>query len=181
MLLGAARFAAQKHTEQRRKDMSTPYINHPIAVAELLARVGRVSDLPVLQAALLHDTLEDTQTTVAELDERFGESVRRLVQEVTDDKSLPKAERKRLQIEHAPHLSRAAQQIKIADKICNLGDITPSQPMDWPWERKRDYLDWAAKVVAGCRGCCPPLEQHFELVLNERLAALGAAPLKGNP
>jgi len=174
-VLGAARFAAQKHRGQQRKDKSTAYINHPIAVAEILARVGGVSDLAVLQAALLHDTLEDTETTVEELDEKFGPEVRRLVQEVTDDKSLPNAERKRLQVEHAPHLSRGAQQIKIADKISNLGDITADQPAAWSWERKRDYLDWAEKVVAGCRGCCPPLEEHFDQVLKERRAALEAA------
>ena len=94
-LLAALRFAAEKHRSQRRKDSeSTPYINHPIAVAELLARVGKVDNLELLQAAILHDTIEDTETTAQELDERFGERVRRLVEEVTDDKRLPKAERK---------------------------------------------------------------------------------------
>jgi guanosine-3',5'-bis(diphosphate) 3'-pyrophosphohydrolase len=90
------------------------------------------------------------QTTPEELDQQFG-AVRSLVQEVTDDKSLPKQERKRLQI-------------KLADKICNLGDITATQPVDWTLERKRDYLDWAEKVVAGCRGCSRELEQHFDLI-----------------
>ncbi len=168
-LLSALRFAAQKHSCQRRKDsVASPYINHPIAVAEVLARVGGVTDLAMLRAAILHDTIEDTQTTPAELDERFGQEVRLLVQEVTDDKRLPKEERKRLQIEHAPHLSAGAKQIKMADKICNLGDITPTEPPDWPLNRKRKYLDWAESVVAGCRGCNPPLEQHFDAVLKER-------------
>jgi (p)ppGpp synthase/HD superfamily hydrolase len=166
-LLDAALFAAEKHRGQQRKDKSTPYLNHLIDVAELLDRVGEISDPPVLQAALLHDTLEDTQTTVEELDARFGQQVRHLVQEVTDDNSLPQERRRQLQIEHAPHLSRGAQQIKIADKISNVGDITPSQP-DWSLERKRDYLDWAEKVVAGCRGCCPPLEARFATVLEAR-------------
>jgi guanosine-3',5'-bis(diphosphate) 3'-pyrophosphohydrolase len=172
-LLAALSFAAQKHSRQRRKDSdATPYINHPIAVAEVLARVGRVTHLPTLQAAILHDTIEDTQTTPQELDDHFGEAVRLLVQELTDDTSLPKQERKRLQVEHAPHLSRAAQQIKIADKICNVGDITPTQPVDWPLQFKRDYLDWAERVVAGCRGCNPQLEQHFDAVLNEKRQTL---------
>ncbi len=168
-LLSALRFAAQKHTRQRRKDAdASPYINHPIAVAEVLARVGGVNDLALLQAAILHDTIEDTQTTPEELDERFGQEVRLLVQEVTDDKSLPKEERKRLQIEHAPHLSAGAKQIKMADKICNLGDITPTEPPDWPLDRKHTYLDWAESVVAGCRGCNPLLAQHFDAVLQEK-------------
>jgi len=145
-LLSALTFASLKHRQQRRKDADgTPYINHPIAVAEILARIGRVRDLVFLQAAILHDTIEDTQTTPEELQQRFGQEVRLLVQEVTDDKSLPKEERKRLQIEHAPALSAAAKQIKLADKICNLNDITLTQPIDWPLQRKRDYLDWAAR------------------------------------
>ena len=141
-------------------------------MAEVLARVGGVNDLALLQAAILHDTIEDTQTTPHELDEQFGQEVRLLVQEVTDDKSLPKEERKRLQVEHAPHLSAGAKQIKMADKICNLGDITPTEPVDWPLERKRAYLDWAESVVAGCRGCNPLLEQHFDAVLKKERRAL---------
>lgn len=175
-LLAALRFAAQKHTGQRRKDSdASPYINHPIAVAQLLARVAGVTDLALLQAAILHDTIEDTQTTPPELDEQFGEEVRLMVEELTDDKSLPKQERKRLQIEHAPHLSIRAKQIKIADKICNVGDVTLTQPVDWTLQRKRDYLDWAASVVAGCRGCSLQLEQHFEAVVNEKRKTFQAA------
>ena len=168
-LLAALRFAAYKHRGQRRKDVDeTPYINHPIAVAELLVRVGGIADLVTLQGAVLHDTIEDTQTTPQELGELFGQEVQQLVMEVTDDKSLPKQERKQLQIKHAPHLSMRAKQIKIADKICNVADITTTQPVDWPLQRKREYLDWAEKVVAGCRGCCLPLEQYFDVVLKER-------------
>ncbi len=173
-LFTALRFAAQKHSRQRRKDSeATPYINHPIAVAEVLARVGRITDLAGLQAAVLHDTIEDTQTTVQELVEGFGEEVSVLVQELSDNKSLPKEVRKRLQIEHAPHLSTHAKQIKIADKICNLGDITVEQPADWSSQRKRDYLDWAERVVAGCRGCNHHLEEHFDGVVKEKRKALG--------
>ena len=173
-LFSALRFAAQKHSRQRRKDSdATPYINHPIAVAEVLARVGGVADLATLQAAILHDTLEDTQTTPQELDEQFGQEVRLLVQELTDDKSLPKQERKRLQIEHAPHLSVRAKRIKIADKICNVADITPTEPAGWPLQRKRDYLDWAEWVVAGCRDSSPQLAEHFDAVLEEARHTLG--------
>jgi guanosine-3',5'-bis(diphosphate) 3'-pyrophosphohydrolase len=136
-LLRAVDFAAEKHRDQRRKDADrSPYINHPIAVAKLLAQVGGLSDLLTLQAAILHDTIEDTKTTPDELKDEFGVEVRDLVVEVTDDKLLPKAERKRLQIKHAPHLSERARVIKIADKICNILDITHSPPTDWTLERR---------------------------------------------
>jgi guanosine-3',5'-bis(diphosphate) 3'-pyrophosphohydrolase len=175
-LLAALRFAAHKHRAQRRKDSdATPYINHPITVAELLARIGRVTDLATLQAAILHDTIEDTQTAPEELDQEFGKEIRSLVQELTDDKNLPKQERKRLQIEHAPHLSVRAKQIKMADKICNLVDITLTQPLDWPLPRKYEYLDWAEQVVAGCRGCNRYLEEYFEAVLKEKRGLFGKA------
>jgi guanosine-3',5'-bis(diphosphate) 3'-pyrophosphohydrolase len=172
-LLTALRFSVEKHTRQRRKNSeASPYINHPIAVAEVLARVGRIADLAMLQAALLHDTLEDTETTVEELRARFGEEVLQLVKEVTDDKSLPKPERKRLQIERAPQLSLRARQIKLADKICNVADINATQPMNWPLERKREYLDWAEKVVAGCRGSNWQLEEYFDSVLKSQREAI---------
>lgn len=175
-ILAALQFAAQKHSRQRRKDSeATPYINHPIAVAEVLATIGRVTDLVTLQTAILHDTLEDTATTPQELDEHFGQEVRLLVQELSDEKSLPKQERKRLQIQHAPHLSARAKQVKIADKICNLVDITATQPADWALPRKRDYLEWAERVVSGCRGCNRELERHFDAVLEEKRKLLEQA------
>jgi guanosine-3',5'-bis(diphosphate) 3'-pyrophosphohydrolase len=168
-LLVALRFAAHKHSRQRRKDAAaTPYINHPIAVAEVLARIAGVSDLGILQAAILHDTLEDTQTAAEELDEHFGQAVRSLVEEVTDQKGLPQQERKRLQIEHAPKLSQAAKLIKMADKISNLSDISATQPVGWPLQRKLEYLDWAEQVVAGCRPSNPQLEHHFDAVLKAK-------------
>ena len=172
-LLTAARFAAEKHSKQRRKNSeASPYINHPITVAEVLARIGRIDDLAMLQAALLHDTLEDTETTAEELKARFGEEVLEFVKELTDDKSLPKQDRKRLQIEHAPQLSLRARQIKLADKICNVADINATQPMNWPLERKREYFDWAEKVVAGCRGSNWQLEEHFDAVLKAQREAI---------
>jgi (p)ppGpp synthase/HD superfamily hydrolase len=168
-LLNAARFAAEKHSRQRRKDSAaTPYINHPIAVAEVLARIGQVADVAILQAALLHDTLEDTETTAGELEEQFGGEVCRLVQEVTDDKNLPQHERKRLQIEHAPHLSRAAQQIKVADKICNVAELTPTEPAKWDLAQKQAYVRWAEEVVAGCKGCNDQLEKYFAGLVREK-------------
>jgi len=166
-ILKALRFAAVKHRDQRRKDVEvSPYINHPIEVAELLARVGGVTDLVILQGAILHDTIEDTKTTPEELEDAFGAEVRCVVEEVTDDKRLPRAERKRLQIEHAPHLSERAKQIKIADKISNAQSVTRTPPIDWPLERRRESLDWAEKVVAGLRGCNQSLESYYYQVLE---------------
>jgi guanosine-3',5'-bis(diphosphate) 3'-pyrophosphohydrolase len=167
-LLKALHFAADKHRDQRRKDVeASPYINHPIEVAELLTRVGDVQDLVTLQAAILHDTLEDTKTTVEELDAAFGVDVRHVVEEVTDDKRLPKLERKRLQIEHAAHLSSRAKHVKLADKISNVRAVTKTPPVNWPLTRRQEYLDWTEKVVAGLRGCNPQLEKLYDELLRE--------------
>ena len=167
-LLTSVHFAADKHRDQRRKSREAcPYINHPIEVAEILSRVGGVTDLATLQAAILHDTIEDTRTTSEELEARFGAEVRRLVEEVTDDQHLPKTERKRLQIEHAPHLSPKAKLIKIADKISNVRDVTHFPPAHWPHQRRCEYLDWAEKVVAGLRGANPAVEALFDQTLKE--------------
>jgi (p)ppGpp synthase/HD superfamily hydrolase len=168
LLLAALKFAAHKHSRQRRKDLeATPYITHLIDVAEVLSRIGGITDLPTLQAAILHDTIEDTETSPQELEDYFGQEVRLLVQEVTDDKSLPKQERKRLQVEHAATLSTRAKLIKLGDKICNVSEITPTEPAEWPLQRKLEYFDWAEKVVAGCRGSNLDLEQHFDAVLRK--------------
>lgn len=171
-VLTALLFAARKHRDQRRKDAeASPYINHPIEVAELLARTG-VEDLVTLRGAILHDTVEDTQTTAEEVESEFGPDVRAVVLEVTDDKSLPKQERKRLQVEHAPHLSPRAKQIKIADKISNVRAMAEEPPKDWSLDRKREYLDWADRVVAGCRGVNAALESIYDETMAEGRRAL---------
>ena len=149
-LIDAIAFAADKHRMQRRKDVrASPYINHPIALAHVLSHEAGVKDEKVLVAAILHDTIEDTETTESELRERFGSRIAAIVAEVTDDKSLPKQKRKELQVAHAPHLSRRAKLVKLADKICNLRDIAASPPADWTLGRRREYFDWAHRVVAG--------------------------------
>ena len=173
MLLQALHFSAEKHRGQRRKGRgASPYINHPIEVATLLATVGGISDVATLMVAVLHDTLEDTQTTPLELEERFGPEVRRVVEEVTDDKRLPKHVRKQLQIEHAPHVSERAKLVKLADKICNVRDVTHDPPADWSLERRREYLDWTEKVVQGCRGSNAALERCYDEMLRQGRAAL---------
>lgn len=164
LILRAVAFAAHKHRDQRRKDAeASPYINHPIALAEVLAREGGVADIEVLAAALLHDTIEDTATSFEELVGHFGARIAGMVAEVTDDKNLPKAERKRLQIVHASGISPGAKLVKLADKICNLRDIV-ARPPDWDLELKQGYFDWAKRVVDGLRGAHAVLEAEFDRV-----------------
>lgn len=163
LILKAAEFAADKHRNQRRKDVDeSPYINHPLSLANVLANEGAVTDPVVLCAALLHDTIEDTNTTAEELTAAFGQSITDVVLEVTDDKNLDKAVRKQLQVEHARHASKQAKLVKLADKICNLRDIAATPPADWSPERKAEYFDWARSVVEGVRGVHPKLEAVFD-------------------
>ena len=173
-ILKAAHFAADKHRDQRRKGREhSPYINHPIAVAEILTGIGGITDLASIQAALLHDTVEDTNTTPEQLAEHFGDEVMRLVMEVTDDQDLERAERKRLQIQHARDLSAKAKEIKMADKIANVTDVMDSPPEDWDEARRLEYLDWGEKVVAGCRDANQRLAERFdELVTAARSAVM---------
>lgn len=172
-LLRAASFAAQKHTGHQRKGSDgQPYINHPLEVASILANAGGVTDLDVLIAALLHDTVEDSGVTPEELTELFGETVGSYVAEVTDDKSLPKAERKLRQVEHAPHLSFGAKLIKLGDKISNIVDITNNPPSGWDTQRRLEYVQWGEDVVAGLRGASPSLERLFDEVAATARAKL---------
>jgi GTP diphosphokinase / guanosine-3',5'-bis(diphosphate) 3'-diphosphatase len=167
ILLRALEYAADRHRNQRRKDLGqTPYVNHLIVVADLLAETGGVSDPAVLAAAVLHDVVEDAGVTSAEVAERFGPDVAGLVAEVTDDKTLEKNERKRLQVEHAPHLTQRAKLIKLADKIANVTDVIERPPAGWTRRRRAEYLAWSAAVVAGCRGVNEGLERRFDEVLE---------------
>lgn len=171
LILKAADFAAHKHRDQRRKGIeASPYINHPIDLANILRNEGGVIDPVILAAALLHDTLEDTETSWEELRGQFGEEIADVVAEVTDTKWLSKGARKRLQISKASHSSLRARAVKIADKISNLRAILASPPPDWPLERKQAYFDWAKQVVDGVRGGYPKLEQRFDALYRRRPA-----------
>ena len=176
VLRRAADFAAWKHDGQMRKgEGQTPYIHHPIEVCAILAEVGGVTNLDILQAALLHDTIEDTETTAEELESHFGSKVCSIVLEVTDDTSLAQHARKAMQVEHAPHLSKDAQILKLADKISNIFDVAFSTPVDWAPERQFEYFDWASRVVAGLRGCNSALEALFDKQLAaSRSAVIGS-------
>jgi guanosine-3',5'-bis(diphosphate) 3'-pyrophosphohydrolase len=174
LILKAMRFAAEKHSDQRRKDSkSSPYINHPIQVAETLWTVGEVRDVSLLVASILHDTVEDTGTKPDEIKAEFGEDVLALVLEVTDDKSLPKQVRKQLQVETAPHKTPRAKLLKLADKICNVHDILASPPGDWSLERQQEYLLWTERVVAGLRDVHHGLENRYDELLANGKRSLG--------
>ena len=150
LLIRAVEFAARKHRMQRRKDTdASPYINHPIALMYVLCIDGGVCEPAVLAAAALHDTIEDTETTMEELRKEFGEKIADLVAQMTDDKALPKDERKRLQIAHAHQMSREGAMIKLADKISNLRDVAATPPIGWSLTRQAEYFDWAKAVVDG--------------------------------
>jgi guanosine-3',5'-bis(diphosphate) 3'-pyrophosphohydrolase len=175
LILEAAAFAADRHRNQRRKDeQASPYINHPLAIARILATEGKVTDPAILCAALLHDTIEDTETSLEELHDRFGAAVAGIVAEVTDDQSLPRAERKRLQVVKAAGKSESARIVKIADKISNLRDIVEAPPASWSDARKRDYFLWAGDVAAGLRGLNPALDSAFDAAYAEGLESLPA-------
>lgn len=152
----ALSFSALKHRDQRRLDVAaSPYINHPIALLEILTEAG-VTDTATLAGALLHDTVEDTDTSLLEVEESFSAEISHLVAEVSDDKSLPKEERKFLQVFHAATLSPKAKLIKLADKIANLTDIAANPPISWTLTRKRKYFDWAKEVVTAIGGSDDP-------------------------
>ena len=182
----ALEFAAGRHRTQKRKgEDQSPYINHPIQVASLLANEGGERDPVLLTAAILHDVIEDTVDTqeekeelIKQISELFGEQVLSLTLEVTDDKSLDKQERKRLQIENAPHKSDNAKKLKIADKIMNIQDITNNPPTWWSVQRIIEYFDWAEKVVAGLRGVNKRLEDMFDECLKNGRAKYIGQPIK---
>jgi len=170
LILRALEFAAFRHRNQFRKGLNkVPYINHPIQVASLLANNADETDAGLLVAAILHDVIEDTVNSVEEranlsnlIGEMFGETILSLTLEVTDDKTLDKKERKRLQVENAPHKSVNAKKLKIADKIMNIRDIAENPPVDWDLGRISEYFDWAENVVAGLRGVNQKLEEMFD-------------------
>ena len=168
LILKAAHFAAQKHRDQRRKDKhASPYIIHPISVALAITQIGGVDDPEILAAALLHDTLEDTETTPEELEAEFGKKVCEYVLDVSDDKTLPKDERKRRQIEHAKQISKGAALIKLGDKISNVTDVINSPPEDWDINRRKEYLDWAEKVIENCPKVNDRMENKFQEIIKQ--------------
>lgn len=151
-LLNAINFAAIKHKNQRRKNQEkSPYINHPIEVLTLLSNAN-IADTNTLMAAVLHDTVEDTATKHDELVYHFGEEVAKIVMECTDDKSLDKVQRKKLQIEHAKEISTAAKLVKLSDKLSNMKDLMFNPPTHWTEQEIVGYVVWSYFVVNNLKG-----------------------------
>ena len=168
-LVKAMVFASGKHRDQRRKDVcASPYINHPIQLVDVLTNEAGITDINVLKAAILHDTIEDTETTKEELEQNFGSHICTIVLEVSDDISLCKSERKQAQINHAAGLSDEAKLVKLADKICNLRDVADNPPAGWNVQRRQEYFDWALAVINGLRGIHPELELIFDQAYAKR-------------
>lgn len=162
-LIRCINFAATKHRDQRRKDVcASPYINHPLQLIDVLSIEAGITDIDVLCAAVLHDTIEDTDANDMELTEHFGKKICSIVLEVSDDCDLCKQERKKAQIDLAPVLSDEAKLVKLADKICNLRDISENPPAGWALPRCQEYFDWAKSVIDGVRGIHPVLESIFD-------------------
>jgi guanosine-3',5'-bis(diphosphate) 3'-pyrophosphohydrolase len=170
LLIKALAFAADKHRNQRRKNVeASPYINHPISLADILCSEANVTDVNVICGALLHDTVEDTETTKEELVREFGQQISNIVMDVTDDKTIKGKQRcKQLQIEHAAHISDSAKLVKLADKISNLRDVANDPPDGWDLERRCEYFDWANEVIGKLRGVHPGLEHLFDQAYSER-------------
>lgn len=169
LLFRALSFAAEKHQNQRRKGQTAPpYLNHPIGVARVLSEDADITNTDILCAALLHDTVEDTDTSPEELHAQFGPAITGMVMDVTDDKQLPKAKRKQKQIEHAAELSHGAKLIKLADKICNVRDMAADPPVSWSLQRRQEYFDWALKVIDQIRGTHLDLEALFDAAYQRR-------------
>jgi len=169
LLLKALQFSALKHRNQRRLDVdASPYINHPISLASILCNEAHVTDVEVICGALLHDTVEDTETTPEELEQEFGVVIKNIVMDVTDDKSLRKHERKQAQIDHAAHISDKAKLVKLADKISNLRDVSVNPPPDWSLQRRQEYFDWAKRVIDQLRGVSPRLERIFDEIYSDK-------------
>lgn len=167
-IVKATDFASHKHHYQRRKDPEgTPYIEHPVAVAHILTHLGKVSDPVVIMAALLHDTVEDTDTTFEEIEREFGPQVRGVVAELTDNKLMTRDERKRWQILHAAQSTHEAKLVKLADKLHNLRDIERCLPVNWTDARKTEYFNWARDVVAGLRGTNGAIEAELDKMFRK--------------
>jgi GTP diphosphokinase / guanosine-3',5'-bis(diphosphate) 3'-diphosphatase len=163
LVLKAADAAARWHVHHRRKGPAEePYINHLIEVAMLVAEATGGSDTNLVIAALLHDAIEDSEVPRELIAETFGDDVASIVVEVTDDKSLPKAERKLKQIETAAMKTPRAKLLKLADKTSNLRAVAASPPADWSIKRRIEYVEFARKVVSGLRGTNPKLEEQFD-------------------
>ena len=162
LVIRAAYFAGEKHRNQRRGDVEqTPYINHPLELAAILTEEGGITDVVTICAALLHDTIEDTETTVHELTEQFGKEISHIVAEVSNDMTLDSAGRKISEKACIPNLSHRAKLVKIADKLANIRDVSTMPPVGWTLKKKEDYFDFAREIVTSAQDASPELYKIF--------------------
>ncbi|CAI2293757.1 unnamed protein product [Caenorhabditis sp. 36 PRJEB53466] len=169
LVMKANDFAARRHRHQKRKDNATPYINHPIGVQLILTNEAKVYDPVTLAAAVLHDVVEDTKTTLEEIRELFGEEVTEVVEQCTDDKTLAKAERKRLQAENYGKHTHRAKLVHLADKLYNLRDLERKAPIGWDKKRVNEYFKWSREVIGQMKGTNEALEYALDDVINRHL------------
>lgn len=166
-LLLAVNYAAEKHQNQRRKNSEkTPYINHPLRVAQYIAEGGE-NEIEIWIAAILHDTVEDTDATLEEIEKLFSSRISKLVAEVTDNKSLPKVEREKLQVSHAAEISKEAKLIKMADKLHNLTSFLYVPPAGWSAKEIQGYFVWSKAVMDNCKNVNEYLENKLNYLFNE--------------
>lgn len=174
-IVAAAHYAAEQHKDQRRKSDDSPYINHPLSVAWLLITKAKIHDVNVLTAAILHDVVEDTSSDLEDIRCLFGDTVASIVSEVSDDKSLSKVERKRLQVERAPKKSLQARLVKLADKLHNLKDLQQKPPLNWSIDVVQGYFVWSMFVVDGMRGTNEGLERELDTIFNSKFLYEGVS------
>lgn len=168
LLLKSVDFAARAHRDQRRKGPAKePYINHPIEVSRLIVECEPDIEIDILCAAVLHDVIEDCGATRDEIAACFNDCVADIVLEVSDDKQLPRDERKAKQIEGAPHLSAGAKLVRLADKVANVGAMLTDTPIGWDEEQILAYVDWAEAVVAPCREASGGLSDRFDAIARD--------------
>lgn len=179
-VLQAAVFAAEKHKFQTRKADSSSYIVHPLGVANILMKAG-VTDSNVIIAAILHDTVEDTDTTIEELKDLFGEQIASIVDEVTDDKTLSKGERKKAQIEHIRHVSVGAKLVKLADKLYNCLDLLRLPPPSWDYKRVQGYIVWSKAVLSSARGINTYLDEAHDAIYSKGTFTIGGETFAAFP
>jgi (p)ppGpp synthase/HD superfamily hydrolase len=177
VILAALQFSVQKHLRQMSKESDNgTYLDQRIAVTDVLSRIGHVTDITILTAAILHYVFDDTQTLKLELDQHFGPKVRYLVQELSENKNSSEPNRMRVQLKRASTLSFPAKNILLAEKICNMQSISSNNPADWSLERKCEYMTQLAQIATSCRGANPYLDQYFNELIEARMEMIRFTP-----
>ena len=168
LLIDAMEFASWKHRFQRRKQ-GEAYITHPVAVCKILRDAG-ITDPEILAGALLHDTVEDTDATFEEIEQKFGSQVALYVREATDDKDLDKCTRKKTQVEKVKNASFGGKMIKVGDKIHNVSCLINEIPCPFePYTAAQGYIVWCKKVVDQARGLNKQLDERFDALLSMKI------------